>query len=258
MKVLAIIQARMGSTRLPGKIMKFIANKPMLGYTIDRVMRSIAVDQVVVATSTGEENDPVEDYCDSSGVECFRLDNEDDVLERFYRCAKKFKGDIIVRITGDCPLIDPSVIDRVVRFFIDNREYYDIVINTWFPGSYPSGFDAEVFSFESLEKQNNLEKDIKRREHVMNTLTNNNFRVCKLGHDLDKGFLNGFSCNLDYVHLSVDTKEDFDLIEKIIVWFGDDKFNFYDVMYLLNKYPELANINMDKERRENIRKIKNS
>ena len=253
--IIAIVQARMGSTRLPGKILKDINGTPLIGYTLKRLQKSKVIDKVVLATSTNIENDPVEKYCNSIGIDCFRGgDNEDDVLDRFYKCSKKYDADIILRITGDCPLIDPEVINKHIEFYIDND--YDITINTWFKNSYPSGFDVEIFDFNALEKQWKIEKNIDRREHVMNTLTNNNFDICKYA-DLTKEFINSLNFDINQLHLSVDTPEDFQLVETIIKHFNNDIFTFNDIIEYLNNNTELVKLNWSESRQKIIDKLKN-
>ena len=254
-KILAIVQARMGSTRLPGKILKKINGIPLIGYTLLRLQRSTVINKVVLATSDNKENNPVEEYCNSIGIDCFRGGvNEDDVLDRFYKCSKKYDADIILRITGDCPLIDAEVIDKHIEFYLNND--YDITINTWFKNSYPSGFDVEIFDFNTLEKQWKIEKDIDRREHVMNTLTNNNFDVCKYAY-LDNEFINSLNFDINQLHLSVDTPEDFKLVDTIIKYFNNYTFTFNDVIKYLNNNTLLVKVNWSKDRQTVINKLKN-
>lgn len=162
---IAIIQARMGSTRLPGKVLKEINNKPMLTYMLDRLKKSKKLDKIVIATSILEKDDAIEKFCKDYGIECFR-GSESDVLSRYYECAKQYNPDIVVRLTADCPLADPNIIDSVIQKFEDNNVDYcanTVPIET---STFPDGTDVEVFSFEALEKAYNEVKDKHFREHV--------------------------------------------------------------------------------------------
>ena len=147
-KVVAIVQARMGSTRLPGKVLMDISGWSMLWHVVNRVRQAKWVDKVVVATSGSVSDDPVATLCEQEGIPCFR-GSEDDVLDRYYQAAKWIGANVIVRITADCPLIDPYVVDDVVKHYVDGD--YDYVSNTA-PPTFPDGLDIEVFSFEALER----------------------------------------------------------------------------------------------------------
>jgi len=154
--VVAIIQARMGSSRLPDKVMMPIAGKPMFWHVVDRVKKAKLIDEVVVATSTNTKDKRIVDFCKKNNVEVF-TGSENDVLDRYYQCAKKYKAEIVVRITADCPLIDPKIVDKSIRtFFKGNFDYLGILTGAGSLKSknkkYPDGMDCEVFSFQSLEK----------------------------------------------------------------------------------------------------------
>ena len=232
MSIIAILQARMGSTRLPGKVLKKICGKPLLYYTTTRLKKSKMLDKIILATSANKENDAIEQYCRENNITCFR-GKEDDVLDRYYQCARKYDGKIIVRITGDCPLIDPNIVDKVIKYYMEND--YDYIKNTWFKNAYPSGFDVEVFGFDVLEKHCKLEKDIKNREHVLSTLDDKLFKKIKYS-DLTDEFINSLNFDLNNIHLSVDTPYDFKLIEFILNNFKDNiNFTFDDIIELLNK-----------------------
>jgi len=162
MKTVAIIQARMASTRLPGKVLCDIEGKTMLQCIFERVSRAQTVDQIVVATSTGGTDDPIDSFCRNLNIECFR-GSEHDVLSRFYEAACLYHAEVIVRITADCPLIDPGVIDKVVRaFFESNVDYAANVLHY----TYPDGLDTEVFSFVALERVVRTAIKPAEREHV--------------------------------------------------------------------------------------------
>ncbi|WP_375724546.1 glycosyltransferase family protein [Arcobacter sp. KX21116] len=163
--IIAIIQSRMGSSRLPGKVMKKIDNKILMEYQLDRVLASKRIDKVVIATSILKQDDVIENFCNDYGIECFR-GSENDVLSRYYECAKYYKADIIVRLTADCPLVDPLIIDKVIdKFKEDNVDYCGntVPLET---NTFPDGTDTEVFSMESLSKAYKEIKDFHFREHV--------------------------------------------------------------------------------------------
>jgi spore coat polysaccharide biosynthesis protein SpsF len=163
--VIAIIQARMGSTRLPGKVLMKVSGKPLLAYQLDRVLKSKKLDKVIVATSTLEKDDAIEIFCSNYGIDCYR-GSENDVMSRYYDCAKQYDPDVVVRMTADCPLIDPEIIDKVVqKFENDNVDYCG---NTVPPktSKFPDGSDIEVFSMSALKKANTEIIDEYSREHV--------------------------------------------------------------------------------------------
>src|SRR5437879_2068636 len=148
MKTVAIIQARMGSTRLPGKVLADIAGHPMLWHVVNRARKIHGIDELVVATSTSEADDLVLDFCSKSEVQCFRGDPVD-VLDRYFKCAESFRADCVVRLTADCPLLDPEVVGEVLDAFSGGA--FDYVSNTIVP-TFPDGLDAEVFNFSSLSR----------------------------------------------------------------------------------------------------------
>jgi spore coat polysaccharide biosynthesis protein SpsF len=163
--VIAIIQARMGSTRLPGKVLMGVNGRTLLAYQLDRISKSKKLNKVVIATSTLEKDDVIEAFCKDYGVDCYR-GSENDVMSRYYECAKKYNPDTVVRMTADCPLIDPEIIDKVVQKFKDNN--VDYCANTVPPetSKFPDGSDIEVFSMKALERANIEVQDEHRREHV--------------------------------------------------------------------------------------------
>jgi spore coat polysaccharide biosynthesis protein SpsF len=163
--VIAIIQARMGSTRLPGKVLMKVNDKPLLAYQLDRISKSKKLDKVVVVTSILEKDDAIESFCKDYGVACYR-GSENDVMSRYYDCAKLYNSNTVVRMTADCPLIDPDIIDKVIQRFEDDN--VDYCANTVPPetSKFPDGSDIEVFSMQALEKANAEVQDAHRREHV--------------------------------------------------------------------------------------------
>ena len=205
--IAGIIQARMGSTRLPGKILKKINGVALLGYQVERVRKSSLLDKVVVATSILDKDDIVEKFCKKNNIECFR-GSENDVLSRYYECAQRYNADIIVRLTADCPLSDPKIIDDTIKFYTNTK--VDYVANTvpQETSKYPDGFDVEVFSMKALKKAYEKVNDSNDREHVTFYFWkyNNGFKTAQLGN----------SKNYSKYRLTVDYPEDFEIVEFVI------------------------------------------
>jgi spore coat polysaccharide biosynthesis protein SpsF len=234
-RVLLIIQARMTSTRLPGKVMKNVLGKPLLAYLMERVLRVNKADQIVVATTKNKEDDVIAKFCKENSVHIYR-GKEDDVLSRFYEVAVTYSADVIVRITGDCPLIDPAVIDIIIGHYLKSEGKFDFVSNT-IHRSFPRGMDVEVFSFDALAEAFHYSKSKSEKEHVTPYIYNNTEKY-KLGGVLNE---ENFS---DY-RLTVDTKQDFTLIEKILsaIYPKNPTFSMEDILQLLERNPSWSNIN---------------
>jgi spore coat polysaccharide biosynthesis protein SpsF len=161
----AIVQARMGSSRLPGKVLLDLAGRPALDRLLERLERSRTLEAVVVATSRHERDDAIASLCTRRGTRVFR-GSEDDVLDRYFRAATECGFSVIVRITADCPLIDPSLVDEMVRFFLARPEDFELVTNRH-PLTYPDGLDVDVMSLESLRRAWSEAKTPYQREHVI-------------------------------------------------------------------------------------------
>ena len=217
MKVLCIVQARMGSERLPGKVMREMNGKPMISYTLNSLKKSKYIDEIVLATSTQEINNPLVEYVEKANFNVFRGENEDNVLERYKLASDKYNGDVIIRVTGDCPLINPIIVDHVItKFLMYDYDYVRLDV----PDTFQRGFDAEVFSKEALDKVYGKicsEENVHNkgydpfREHVTFYIYNHQdeFRV---------GYVNGegkYFKNRN-INLSVDTEEDFNRVEEIL------------------------------------------
>jgi len=232
--VVAIIQARMGSSRLPGKSLAEIEKRPMLWHVIQRVKRARMVDRVVVATSTAPADDAIENMCQENGVPCYR-GSENDVLDRFYHAALAEKPAKVVRITADCPLIDPEVIDRVVRRF--ERGDLDYASNAMVR-SYPDGLDTEVFSFSVLERAWHEANKASEREHVTPYLRSEKFRTANVEND---------STSLhQHYRWTVDEVEDLEFIRAVYKAFRDrETFGMKDVLELIEKNPGLEKMNSE-------------
>ncbi len=232
----AIIQARMSSSRLPGKSLVDIAGHPMLEWVIRRVRYSKLINLVMVATTTEPSDDPIEEICKKLQVQVFR-GSMHDVLDRYYLAARKMKADIVVRITSDCPLIDSELIDKTIEALVATGS--DFACNRLPPPmkrTYPIGLDVEVVRFEALERAWKEASQKNEREHVMPYLYEipGRFKVVKVDHDVDYGSL----------RWTVDTQEDLDLVRKIFVLLGGrDDFSWLEVLEIVKNHPSLMDIN---------------
>jgi spore coat polysaccharide biosynthesis protein SpsF len=237
-EIVAIIQARMGSSRLPGKVLEDIGGKPMLDRVIVRARRSQWVGQVILATTTDPSDDPVASYCRSKGFPCYRGDPYD-VLDRYYQAACEYHAKFIVRLTGDCPLIDPAEIDRTIQAFFQAK--VDFAANRLPPPwrrTTPIGMDTEIVKFAALERAWHEAQEKYAREHVMPHFYEQagRFNTLLVDHKPDLGHL----------RLTVDTPEDLALVREIYRNFGNtDDFSLQDILELLNRFPELIKINAD-------------
>jgi len=235
-KVVTIVQARMSSSRLPGKVMKTIIGKPILQLQLERMAYSNLCGQIVVATSTNTNDDIIEEFCRRNKLEVFRGD-ENDVLERHYDCAKKYSADIVAKIPSDCPLIDSRIMDKVFGYFLQNQ--FDFVSNLH-PASYPDGNDVEVFTFSALEKAANEAKKDLEREHTTPYFWENP-QLFKLGNvtwekEIDYSMSHRFT--LDYY-------EDFLFIERVFeeLYSANPNFSLDEVITLLEQKPQIYEIN---------------
>lgn len=214
--VIAIIQARMGSTRLPNKSLMDIDGKTALEFMIDRVRKSNLVDDIVIATTTNQEDDMIADLCINNQINCYR-GSENDVLDRYYQSAKKHEATIVVRLTSDCPLIDPVLIDETINLFIKKK--VDYASNAVPPDKkkYPDGSDVEVFSFDALQRSWVETTDIKDREHVTFYMWDkrDNFNTIMLDNEYDWG----------KYRITVDYTEDLELVRKIVKKLNDNNLD---------------------------------
>ena len=273
-RILAIIQARMSSSRLPGKVLLDIAGQPMLVRVVERVWRAETVDEVVVATTSDPSDDAVEALCKAHGY-LFSRGSAHDVLDRYYQAARRFGGEVIIRITADCPLIDPGVIDMVVNAFLgrevvshqppaisirqskpgvqrsevsqqksiveEKSTPWDFAANRLPPPwkrTFPIGLDTEVCTFRALERAWREAREPHQREHVMPYLyeREGRFRVLVVDHNPDYGSM----------RWTVDTSEDLELVRQIYAHFeGREDFTWYEILSLFQRHPELAQINTD-------------
>jgi spore coat polysaccharide biosynthesis protein SpsF (cytidylyltransferase family) len=233
MKTVIVIQSRMGASRLPGKSLMDIEGKPLIWHVVERARRSRESDEVVLATTTEKADDGIAEFAKNNGIQCFRGSLED-VLDRYYQAAKAAKADVVVRVTGDSPLVDPLLIDEAVGIFKGGK--YDYVSNGQKP--WMDGFDVEVFSFAALEDAWKNAAMASEREHVTPYLKNNaKFRRFYMKNDP----------RFDGVQCSVDRKEDLEFVRAVYrEMLGSGKghtFSYKDVMALLERRPELLEMN---------------
>jgi spore coat polysaccharide biosynthesis protein SpsF len=240
MKVAAIIQARMGSTRLPRKVLKEVLGKSLLEYQIERVKRAKMIDEIIIATTIKEEDNPIVKLCEKLSIPYYR-GSEDDVLSRYFEAAKEYKVDVIVRLTSDCPVIDSEVIDKAIRVFLTGE--HDYVSNS-IERTYPRGMDTEVFSYQGLEEIHQKATKPHEREHVTPYFYQHSekFNLKNVFHSED----------LSKYRLTVDTKEDLELIQCIIQDLYPNKHNFTlkDIKKSLEANPDLLFINSHVEQKK--------
>jgi spore coat polysaccharide biosynthesis protein SpsF len=261
MKVLAVIQARMRSSRLPAKVMLDIAGKPMLQRVIERTSRASLVGQVVVATTDSTDEDPIAVLCGQLGVDCYRGSLQD-VLDRYYRCAQPYQPDVVVRITSDCPVIDPGLIDETIRALTGRLAHNELWQPQGEPGNYrpatqpgipwdfaatrlpppwhrtfPIGLDVEACTFAALETAWREAKAQHEREHVMPYLYQvpGQFR-CIIGNCAE---------DLGSQRWTVDTAADLEMIRGVYTHLSTENFTWLDVLKVVRAYPELSAINAD-------------
>jgi spore coat polysaccharide biosynthesis protein SpsF len=248
--IVAIIQARTSSSRLPNKVLLDIAGQPMLVRVVERTQLAKTIDQVVIATTDSESDDAIVELCTERGYPCYR-GSEFDVLDRYYQAAVIFHADVIVRITADCPVIDPQLIDQMVITFLGNKKPtsfshegkiaypYDFAANRlplpW-GRSYPIGLDTEICTFDALELAWREAAQPHQREHVMPFFYEQpeRFRILHVTHDPDYGSK----------RWTVDTADDLKLLRQIYTHFsGRDNFSWLEIVDLFEKHPELEKIN---------------
>lgn len=239
-KVDAIIEARMGSARLPGKTMFNIVGKPVIGLLLERLRYASKINNIIVATTTKSEDDTVEDFCRQTNTLCFRGSSED-VLGRVYNAAKKYHTDVVVEVTADCPLLDPWLIDECIEIFLDSDCDY---LSNFITQSYPPGIDVQIFSFKVLEEINHLAKEEIYREHVSFYIQRHPEKYKLKNVKAPPG--------LTYPdwHLELDEEKDYTLIKKIYenLYPINSKFTTKDIIRLLKNNPNWLQINKDVKR----------
>lgn len=232
MNVVAIIQARMSSTRLPGKVLTDIGGRTALARVVGRLQMCPGIFSIVVATTTQSIDDAIVLECARLSVPC-RRGSERDVLDRYYQTAKKMQADCVVRITSDCPLIDPEIVDRTIEIFFEKQADY---ASNSLSGTYPRGLDAEVFTFSGLERAWHEATREYEREHVTPYFYEHPeiFRIASLTNPID------------YSHhrWTLDTAEDLALIRELYARLGNrDHFSWKEALAVAEQEPALANLN---------------
>lgn len=244
--ILALLQARMSSTRLPGKVLLPVLGQPMLLRQIERIKRSAYIDKIMVVTSVDASDDPLVKMCEENGIACFRGSLQD-VLDRYYQaaCAERLEPtDYVVRLTGDCPVIDPYIVDAVIQFC---RAYpFDYVSNTIDP-TFPDGMDAEVFTFSSLQTAWQRATLPSEREHVTPYIKQSSSFLCGNYR---------YSRDLSRYRLTVDERADYQLILEIYqaLYPLDPNFRLNKIIQFLEIHPEIAKLNHAYQRDEGYAK----
>ena len=235
-KIVAIIQARMGATRLPGKVMMEVNGVPLIKYQVERIKRSKLIDEIVIATTHKVDDDPIVELCKKDDIDYFR-GSEKDVLDRYHVCAKKHNADIIVRCTGDCPLVDPVIIDKTIHLLLDREASF--AANTVPPDkrSFPEGSDVEVFTMEALERAHLECNNPHDREHVTFYfwMYDNGFSTVLINNEKD---ISNYRYTIDY-------PEDFEVLSFLIneIYREGIDGTVKEIVSLLNSNPEIKNKN---------------
>ena len=240
-KITAIIQARMTSTRLPGKILMEVMGRPLLSYQIERLRFSNRIDDIIIATTTNKEDDPVAKLAQREGIKFYR-GSEDDVLGRYYQVAKEYGAEHIMRLTGDCPLIDPAVCDQVTEYYFNYRLDYVHTGET-----FAEGLDCELFSFRALEKAWKNAQVKSEREHVTLYFRNHPelFQFSKLDCKTDDS----------KYRITVDEEEDYVVAKAIIENLYDRNEKYFRIQQIksfLDTHPEIHSLNADIIRNEGL------
>ncbi len=237
--IVAIIQARMGSTRLPGKVLIDIQGKPLLAHVIYRIKEARSINRIAIATTDSGKDKAIIDFAQSQGIPYF-IGSEKDVLDRFYQAAKEYGAETIIRITPDDPFKDPEVIDKVVDYYLSHKDEVDYVSNTIKP-TYPEGLDVEVFSFNALEKAWQEAKKPSEREHVTPYIWNHPelFRLANIENSED----------LSYLRWTLDNEADLKFTQEVYSrLYHGQVFLMKDILALLRAEPGLVSINQETAR----------
>ncbi|SFQ05551.1 cytidylyltransferase domain-containing protein [Hymenobacter arizonensis] len=236
--ILTVVQARMGSSRLPGKILLPLAGQPLLVRMVERVQRAHLAGTVVVATTTDAADDAVAECCAAHGLECFRGDALD-LLDRHYQAARHYGADVVLKIPSDCPLIDPAIIDEVVGYYLHFADRYDFVSNLH-PATFPDGNDVEVMPFTALETAWREARRPLEREHTTPFFWENSdrFRLGNVAWDTGQDYSMSHRWTIDY-------PEDYDFINAVYeaLYASNPAFGLDDILTLLNKRPDIAQLN---------------
>lgn len=231
MKIICIIQARMGSSRLPGKILKPLGNVDVLTYDVERCKQIKGVSEVIVATSTLPQDDAIAGWCEANQIKYFR-GSEDDVLDRFVQCAKLYNPDYVMRVTSDCPFVDYEMASEMVTLM--EREQKDVVL---LDGELPRGLAVELISYKALLHIHEIGQEARHREHVTyyayefsNEFTNATYTVPE-------------NRLVPELRITLDTEEDYELLGKVAEHFDNPLISSINVIKFLKDHPEIAKIN---------------
>lgn len=237
-KVVVSIQARYDSSRFPGKVLKKICNKPMLMLMLERLSKCELLDEIVIATTDNKKDDPIVELVKTNGYNVFR-GSEFDCLDRHYQAIKKSNAKFICKITSDCPLIDPKVVDKVIRYFLENKNNFDYVSNVH-PPTYPDGLDVEIFSSTALEKTWNEAKANEEREHTTTYMWKNP-SLFRIGSIVMPEHQNLFFKE----RWTVDYPEDFEFVKAIYENLYDDGriFLMEEILEFLKERKDIKKIN---------------
>jgi len=241
-KATAIIQARMASTRLPGKVMADLAGRPVVERVVERARLAPSVEIVLVATSDQPSDDLLAAHCDAQGIPCYR-GSQDDVLDRYYQAARHVGAEAIVRLTADCPLLDPEVLEKVLAALRSGS--FDYVSNTLEP-TYPDGLDAEAFGRGALERAWHEAVLRSEREHVTAYIWKHpdRFRLGSVRHHED---LSGH-------RWTVDEPQDLEFVRRVYTYLGGKRFGMADVLSILREHPDVLEVNRGFTRNEGYQK----
>jgi spore coat polysaccharide biosynthesis protein SpsF len=237
-KIVTIIQARIGSSRLPGKVMMPLAGKRLLLRLYERVAAANFTDTIIIATTEEDDDDPIVSLCKDNGIEYYR-GNSTDLLDRHFKAALPINPDAVVKIPSDCPLIDPNIIDKVLKYYIDNENIFDFVSNLH-PASYPDGNDVEIFSASALKDAwLNAKKEIER-EHTTPYFWENQDKINVGNVEWESG--KDYSMSHRF---TIDYKEDYEFIKRVYEeLYSEDKiFSLLDILNLLDEKPDIKKIN---------------
>jgi spore coat polysaccharide biosynthesis protein SpsF (cytidylyltransferase family) len=242
--ILAILQARLSSTRLPGKVLKEILGKPMLQLELERIQQCKSIDKIIVATSDASDDKDIKKLCDTLAIDCYQ-GNLGDVLDRYYQAAIQYNPDHIVRLSGDCPLHDPILIDKIIQEYLEKE--LDYCCNTIDP-TFPDGLDTWVFSFDALRESWEKAKRPSEREHVVMYIKKNpdKFKIMNYKGNQD----------LSAMRWTVDEPQDFTFVKTVYeaLYLTTPCFTTHDVLTLLNNNPEFQKINQSFIRDEGLLK----
>ncbi|MFT4552878.1 MAG: spore coat polysaccharide biosynthesis protein SpsF [Chlamydiales bacterium] len=233
-EIVLIHQARMMSTRLPGKVLLEIDGRPLIEYSLERLRQAPSICKIVVATTNNPKDEAIVEYCKSHDIDFYRGD-EDDVLSRYYEAAKAYQADYIIRTTSDCPLIDPDVIEKIIKAYFDaeNADYASNMLKE----TYPLGMCVEIFSMEILEEAYQKATERYEKEHVTPYIYMHPEKFSLLSVEQDE--------DLSFHRWTVDTVQDFNFVEKVIFHLKEKEnpFSMKTVLEILKEHPEYMEIN---------------